>query len=179
MSSAADVWRFARSGVLITNWCWRRSATCSYDTARRTIFGQTMGRSLRHKRSGPGSASSVSKRCLSSQAVPGRTVTTRASTESFGTSCSMVRSFTRSGRHRYWWSDGGDITTRCGLIAPWATNHRHHKPGNQMPIGLCRPQNHGQTLWFSNSTVGVGLGGRSNAAGHDPAPFPTPAPARW
>ncbi len=91
-----------------------------------------MARSSSPKHSGSGSQQSVPKPPTSCRAVHGKTAIARASTRNSVTNCSTAKSSTRSRKRRSSSKTGDSITTQCGHIHHWATNHRHPK----QPSGL-------------------------------------------
>ena len=90
-------------------------------------FGLTMGRSLWPRLCRSGSQRSVQRRLISSQAVPGKMVTSRASTHACVMNCSMAKSSTRCARPRSSSKVGGVTSIQSGRMNRSATSHQHQR----------------------------------------------------
>jgi len=102
--------------------------TCSFCAACRAMFVPTMARSSSPRPCGSGSWPSAQRPRSSSRAALGRTAIARASTRSFATNCSTVRSSTASPRPRSSLRHGGATITPSGRTHRSDINRRHQRP---------------------------------------------------
>ncbi len=138
-SSPGNAWQSASIASSTPPTSLMSCRTCSSCAACRVMFVPTTARSSSPRPCGSGLLLSVRRPHSSNQEAHGRTATARASTRSFATNCSTVKSSIASPRQRSSSKLGDATTTPSGRTHRSDINRRHRRP----PSGLRRrPDRH-------------------------------------